>query len=100
MAVRGWAHGPVPPHRCQQDDHRARRVCRWRPDADAAQRHAGLGRRRAGGCGGASGAGVWAIRAANKTLLALLPRLVVLLVLRATQRLAKTASLIFVSRSK
>eukprot|EP01034_Spumella_vulgaris_P039504 gene39504-48813_t len=38
-------------------------------------------------------------RAANKTLLALLPRLVVLLVLPATQRLARTASLIFVGRS-
>ena len=39
-------------------------------------------------------------RAANKTLLASLPRLVVLLVLPATQRLARTASLSFVSRSK
>ena len=40
------------------------------------------------------------LRAANKTLLASLPRLVVLRVLPATQRLARTATLSFVSRSK
>ena len=40
------------------------------------------------------------LRAANKTLLASLPRLVVLPVLPATQCLARTATLSFVSRSK
>ncbi len=40
-----------------------------------------------------------AYRRPNKTLLASLPRLVVLRVLPATRRLARTASLSFVSRS-
>ena len=40
------------------------------------------------------------LRAANKTLLALLPDLAVLLVLSAVVRLARIAALGFVSRSK